>query len=398
MRTRTSNRTKSFAVEKYDFDVSSDEEEEARPTPSTRRRRIVEDEDDNFDEVESVAESPDDEPALESDDSASASAAEPDPRERFYRQKIRRIQPFNVRAVDAPTGYMPVEPIPPEGFMGKAYAGPFERSFRAQNLVIAWYGPLEKRIVIAQKVLDRWSSWTVLPPKTRDRSHGLPDKGVWTPEWAEKEAYFAEKLVERLKETGSGIGAFNVLSAEDAWPYRLPMTSMPVLMGPHDGQQETMFTPGNAHAISHSGLPLEEDQSEAEVSTGWMLDTGGIPLAMDWRPSTEYSTQILAVALIPHHDQEVYNYEEESVKPYFHTDGIVQLWEFTGHQSVKGFIPPSTQRPKLQKTLCLGYGRARRVRWSPVGGHLAILYGNGKVCVVAPSDEGDDTYGKSLSI
>lgn len=393
MRTRKSNRTKSFAVEKYDFDGSSEED------IVHKRDKKADADDDNFEAAaaaaaeESAAE--DDiafeREAMESDASVSDPEGIPD---RFSRQRIKLIRPFNVRAVGV-TGYLDVEPVAADGRIVRAYCGPYDRGLRGHPLVEMWYGRHQGGIKMAHGMLDRWMDWSVLPPRSKLDEPAERDRGVWSPNFFEREAYNAEHWYERVMDSMPQDESFLRLSEEEAQPYRLHRGAMPVLMGPHDSQLEIMFEVGDAYALSLSGLPFDQDESDTKTVAGWMFDTGGIVTSMDWAPrQTRNAPQLLAMCVIPHSDQEHYDFEKESVKPDFQKHGVVQLWEFEGARGEDGFVRPSSKRPRLQKTICLEHGRARRVKWSPACGLLAVICGDGNVYVIEAGDDGDGRYDK----
>ncbi|KAH7131521.1 WD40-repeat-containing domain protein [Dactylonectria estremocensis] len=387
MKTRRSNRTKSFAVEKYDFEGSSDED------IVHKRDQKADADDDNFEAAaaaaaeESAAE--DDiafeREAVESDASVSDPEGVPD---RFSRQRIKLIRPFNVRAVGV-TGYLDVEPVAADGRIVRAYCGPYDRGLRGHPLVEMWYGRHQGGIKMAHGMLDRWMDWSVLPPRAKLDEQAQADRGVWSPNFFEREAYNAEHWYERVRDSMPQEASFLRLSDEEAQPYLFQRGRMPVLVGPHDSPREIMFDAGDAYTLSQSGIPLDQDDSDAKITAGWMLDAGGIVTSMDWaRRENPNAPQLLAMCVIPHSDQEHYNFEQESVKPDFQRHGVVQLWEFEGQRAEDGFVRPSSQQPRLRRTICLEHGRARRVKWSPACGLLAVICGDGNVYVIEVGDGG----------
>ncbi|KAM6525576.1 hypothetical protein FALCPG4_011112 [Fusarium falciforme] len=386
MRTRKSNRTKRYTVEKYDFEGSSDEEILKRATNA--------EDDDNFDVTAAAEESAEEEElaleeeALESEGCVSEPDGIPD---RFARQRIKPIRPFNVRAAGL-TGYLDVEPVA-DGRIVRSYWGPYDRGVKGRPLIEAWYGRHEDGIKMVQGMLDRWMDWTALPPKIKGED-GQKNRGVWSPNFFEREAYNAEHWYERVRESLPDADSRVRLPPEEAQLYQFRREAMPVLMGPITSQQEVKFEPGDAYPISQNGLPISEED-ESSAATGWMFDTGGIVTSMDWAPlHSANAPQLLALCVIPHSDQEHYDYEQESMKPDFQKYGTVQLWEFVGERQEDGFARPSSRKPTLRKTICLEYGRARRVKWSPACGFLAVLCDDGNVYVIDAGDDGEGDYEK----
>ncbi len=56
--------------------------------------------------------------------------------------------------------------------------------------------------------------------------------------------------------------------------------------------------------LSETGQPLDTDDLESQRPTGYMFDVGGLVLAMGWQPSSADGKQLLAVATVPHSDQD----------------------------------------------------------------------------------------------
>lgn len=399
MRTRKSNRSKRYTVEKYDFEGSSDDEF------VERRAKGDDKDDDNFD-AGAAEESAEDEDAALEQEALESGASVSDPEgvlDRFSRQRVKPIKPFNVRAAVS-TGYTDIEPVPADGRIVRAYCGPYDRILRGRHLADAWYGQHANGVQTAMALLERWMDWTVLPPKLRlgERDEGQRDREPWSPGFFEREAFNAKHWYERVREDVERLDARVMISPEEAQRYYFGRGPMPVLMGPYESQAEVMFEPLHSYTLSHSGLPFDQDQAEDKTAAGWMLDTGGIVLGLDWAPHHEQADdhpQLLAVAVIPHSDQEDYNYEQESVNPEFERYGAVQVWEVRGERSEEeGFLRPSTQPPRLRKTLCFETGRVRRVKWAPACGLLAILSGDGSVSIVNPREDAGGSYGKGIYI
>ncbi|OAA35283.1 WD40 repeat-like-containing domain protein [Metarhizium rileyi] len=396
MRTRRSNRTKSYAIQKYDFESSSSEtEKNAAAKASSKPGRRHRDPDENFDASElndsPAADEYDDIPSedgeeeqaesgvAESNDQVSASAAP-------TRKRVKKVR----KSVTG-TGYLDLESVTTDTHL-KGYAGPFDRSMRGQTLVSTWYGPRTTSIHLAQRLLDRWIAWTVLPPRQLASEHGISNVAPWAADgFREKEALFAQRWSGRLgSDDGLRRTRYRELAGEEAALYTMPRRELRLIMGPYEAQTELGMRPGDSYALSQGWVPYDADETEQKIPTGWIFDAGGIVTGMDWAPRRDGARQMLALALIPHSDQEDYDYESEHQKPDFQKYGTVQLWTFEGDQ-MEGNCRPSTQKPRLLRTICLDYGRARRVRWSPACDHLGILCGDGSVYVVEVVD--DDKHG-----
>lgn len=402
MRTRRSNNTKKYTLDKYDFLSSGDEREQ------TPKRRKTADDDDNFEappeersaaEDEDEDEDEDEEDVQMNDDSAS----EVNARERPSRQRPKSTKPSKPADPGEMevTGYLDIELIPPEG-QHKGYVGPYERGMRGKALARTLYGPQPERIEMAHTLLERWSGWTLYPPKVPQDEDEPTDKGFWTPGGLEKEARLAKQWYEQVSKGLSSDDVWSELSPNESEMYRFPQLSMPVLTGPHEEQQEVLMEPGASYPLSQSNISFDQDEDEDKVECGWMLDVGGLVLGMDWAPRRDKNPkQLLALAVIPQSDQGFYNYEEESVKPGFQLQGIVQIWEFKSTKTDEGFTRTSKEPATLRKNLCLDYGRARRVRWSPSCNHIAVLSSDGNVYVADAGDldgEEGEAYCKLIEL
>lgn len=384
MRTRRSNRTKNYTLDKYDFLSSGDEGQ----TP--KRRKTADDHDDNFEapaEERSAVEEDEDEDE-EDVQMIDDSASEVNARERPSRQRpksTRPPKPSDLGEMEV-TGYLDIELIPPEG-QHKGYVGPYERGMRGKALARTLYGPQPERIEMAHTLLERWSGWTIYPPKVPQDEDEPTDKGFWIPGGLDKEANLAKQWYEQVNKGLPSDDVWSELSPGESEMYRFPQLSMPVLTGPHEEQQEVLMEPGISYPLSQSNIPFDQDEDEDKVECGWMLDVGGLVLGMDWAPRRDKNPkQLLALAVIPQSDQDFYNYEEESVKPGFQQQGTVQIWEFKSTKTDEGFTRSLKEPATLRKTLCLDYGRARRVKWSPSCNHIAVLSSDGNVYI---ADAGD---------
>lgn len=400
MRTRKSNRTKSYAIEKYDFDGSSADEEAQEPLE--RRQQRAEDRDANFDDAEAAQDESDEN---EDEDEDAATAAVPTSESeasleedhgpaKSTRRRIRPMKPFQMKSTGK-TAYLDVEPFYTDSHMPRGYAGSFERHARGMRLIELWYGPDQRNIETAQRLLSRWLHWPLLPPAEPVDEDSGGRKGIWDHGIFNRETTYAEKWHARLKAHEPQGTILYPLSEKESRPYRLQPGTLPVLMGPHNSQQELKLGFGESHILSHIGLPFDHDDGESQVPSGWIFDTGGIVLSLDWaQRKGPDSPQLLALAVIPHSDQEEFYDEQESTRPDVQKHGTIQIWEFHGRKHDDASVRPATANPKLLKTLYIDSGRVRRVKWSPVFDHLAILSSNGSVMVLEPLSSHQATYGK----
>ncbi|KAH6610015.1 hypothetical protein Trco_000035 [Trichoderma cornu-damae] len=380
MRTRRSNRTKSYTLDKYDFLSSGDE---AQPQ---KRRKTTDDNDENFEaaaEGRSAGEDEEEDDVQMNDGASDTHVGGKPPRQRSRPAKPSKPSDAGEMVV---TGYLDIELIPPEG-QHKGYVGPYERGIRGKALVRTLYGPQPERIGKAHKLLERWRGWTLLPPKVPQDEDEPTDRGFWSPGSFEKEARLAKQWDAQVSKALPPNETWSELSLEESQMYRFPQLSMPVLTGPHETQQELSMEPGRSYPLSQSNVPFEADDDDDKVQSGWMLDVGGLVLGMDWAPRRHKNPkQLLALAIIPQSDQDFYNYEEEVAKPGFQRQGIIQIWGFRSTMTDEGFTRTSAEPAVLHKTMCLDYGRIRRVKWSPSSNHFAVLCSDGNVYIVDAGD------------
>jgi transcription factor C subunit 6 len=381
MRTRRSNRTKQYTLDKYDFLSSGEEKDQPQ-----QRRKTIDDNDENFEaagEERSAGEDEDEDDVQMNDSASDANVGEKPSRQRPKQAKPPKPSDPGEMVV---TGYLDIELIPPEG-QHKGYVGPYERGMRGKALVRTLYGPRPERIDMAHRLLERWNGWTLFPPKVPQDEDEPTDKGFWIPDGFEKENRLAKQWYTQVSKALPSDDVWLELSPEESEMYRFPRLNMPVLTGPHETQQEVMMEPGHSYPLSQSNILFDQDEDDDKVQCGWMLDVGGLVLGMDWAPRRDKNPkQLLALAIIPQSDQDFYNYEEESVKPGFQEQGIIQIWEFRSIKTEEEFTRTSGEPAILRKTMCLDYGRIRRVRWSPSCNHIAALSSDGKVYI---ADAGD---------
>jgi transcription factor C subunit 6 len=380
MKTRKSNRAKSYKVQKYDFESSSSEtEQNGGPTKPLHHQGDAGSADENFDAADESRNEDDED---EDDDVLSADqdeseAAESEMQSITPAPARRRVKKTPKPGIER-SGYLDLETVTTDTVL-KGYTGPFDRSMRGQTLISTWYGPKTRDIERVQRVLDHWMRWTVLPPK----HVGGAGAASWAGEYRDKEAYFASRWRVRLKNDAAVEGTRwrTLTSGDETRAYEMPARELRLIMGPYEAQREMDMRAGDSYALSQGWLPYEADETDKKIPTGWIFDVGGIVTGMDWAPRHQ-GEQMLALAVIPHSDQEDYDYEAEHQRPDFQKHGTVQLWVFEGEDVGGGVRRPSTQKPRLLKTICLDYGRARRLRWSPACDHLAVLCGDGSLHVV----------------
>lgn len=272
----------------------------------------------------------------------------------------------------------------------KGYTGPYDRATRGQSLLTTWYGPDIENIRRLQALQRQWIPWTVLPPKYITPLEE-DDQGPHNPSSAP-----LQQTRRAFRQEHRHPGSYVALHGDARTPYQQPRLGIRLVMGPpdahtHEQHHEWTMYPGDTFSLTQSWLPYHEDASEEKLPMGWMLDAGGIVTGMDWCPRQDPDcTQLLALAVLPHTDQESYPYESEHQRPDFQRHGTVQVWAMNGVE-MDGVLRPSPRAARLRRTICMDFGRINRVRWCPVSDattrYMAVLCGDGRVCVVADHDQ-----------
>ncbi|KAG5991038.1 hypothetical protein E4U43_004125, partial [Claviceps pusilla] len=455
MKTRSSTRPRKPPPQTYSFQSSSPS---ASPPPSPppaaapppppprhRRRRSSS----SFSAPDSVPDTPphlqdqDADPDPDQDEQATPSRP-PRPSARLVKKKASTAAPApapapatgkaKTKATSHPGTYLDVESVTTDTHL-KGYTGPYDRSMRGQTLINTWYGPEAASIRALQAQLDRWMGWPVLPPKwvgCVEEGDDIELRGRRAVEHDHHQHHHFyqqhQQHQQQPQQQPQHQPKYIPLHGPARLPYQPPHLGIRLLMGPASPdpnpdphphphphpdtplrQPERTMYPGDAIPLTQSWLPYHEDPSPKKLSTGWILDAGGIVTGMDWCPRRA-GKQLLALAVVPHADQQNYHYESEHQRPGFQGHGTVQVWELEGEREGlrmeergRAAQRPSSRMPRLRRTICMDFGRINRVRWCPEPGGgskttngtvssehcMAVLCGDGRVCVVA-NDEGDD--------
>ncbi|OHE98197.1 hypothetical protein CORC01_06565 [Colletotrichum orchidophilum] len=278
-----------------------------------------------------------------------------------------------------------------DGRPTRYYTGELKRGQRIQVLDF-FYGPEEEAVGVASWLLNRWAGYAVLPSKLPDGpAHPVPSPWLGAGFYEDQERA-AKGWFERLKGSRGVSEGERGMSAEEAEGYRLnPGGHLVTVIGPYQDQQEVEIPPYDSIVLGEMGQRLTQGAGDEEKSAGWMFDASGIVIGIDWVPRTEGESQVLSLAVVPHTDQQL-GFEEA----YDEKKGVVQLWELRGQKDGDGITRPLGRPACLARTICVDWGRVKRLKWCPVSfredgalGLLAILCGDGQVHVVSVKDIGD---------
>ncbi|KAK3323885.1 hypothetical protein B0T19DRAFT_476890 [Cercophora scortea] len=277
----------------------------------------------------------------------------------------------------------------------RVYAGPLRRYARYSALRDAMYGPEYQRIKIIWDLEMRWASFPVLPPRfPPQHAKGVVASPWLAPGFEMDQDRRAFHWYDDYVVQSSVVQASHFMTAR-AGQRLIPRAGgdLVTFVGPYDAQREVRLAQGCSVALSSRGVPIDDGAGAADADdppSGWMLDIGGLPLAMGWAPSTSRDTQVLAVAAVPFSDQELGRPDDPKTTPEADSAGSIQLWEFTADAGQRtGLAVPSACPPRLLHTLCFNWGRPKRLQWCPVPfssadiyGMLAVLCGDGKARVI----------------
>ncbi|KAL1837728.1 hypothetical protein VTJ49DRAFT_3444 [Mycothermus thermophilus] len=296
----------------------------------------------------------------------------------------------------------------------RVYAGPLRRYARYSALRDTMFGPEHERIRVIWQVEVRFSGFPVLPPRwgPEEEENGVVRSpwvgegfegvqvrraGLWYGEVCEQSRRAGEGEVQR----GRGLGKEE---GEGLMPREEKEVAL--LLGRWDRQKEYRLGQGGCLVTAQDGLPVDETDGVGEDRTPseWVMDVGGIPLAVAWAPLVRQDLQVLAVATVPFADQApkpppgAAGRKHEAAAGTATTAegketdkkiGCIQLWEFVP-QERQGQLPsPSTRPPRLLSAQFFDWGRPKRVEFCPVPldscelyGMMAILCGDGKARVI----------------
>lgn len=286
-----------------------------------------------------------------------------------------------------------------DGRPTRYYTGALKRGQRNQILDY-FYGPDEEAIGIAGWLLSRWAAYGVLPSKVPG-GDACPVSSPWLEEGHLEEQVEVSKVWFARISGGEGVtGAEREMSREEAEKWRVkPDGELKTVIGPYPEQKEVKIAPHECLVLSESGLPMEGEADEKVA--GWMFDVGGLVISMDWALRGEGDSQILALAVSPHTDQQLD--AEDAVDEQ---KGTIQLWELHGRTDKNGMLYSQNRSAKLARTVCSEWGRVKRIKWCPIPftddgslGLMALLCGDGQVHVVSIKDIDDDeqdSFSKSL--
>ncbi|KAK4121695.1 hypothetical protein N657DRAFT_623163 [Parathielavia appendiculata] len=285
----------------------------------------------------------------------------------------------------------------------RVYAGPLRRYARYSALRDAMYGPEYERIKVIWDLEIRWADFPVLPPRLPpEDQHGVVPSPWLPPGFEKTQEVRASIWYNDYQNSSPEVQQSRVLSPEDGQRL-IPQAGGDIvtLVGPWDRQKQFTLSQGGSLPLSPIGLPVNDSDSGENTPSGWMLDVGGIPLAMSWAPLARQDIQLLAVATVPFSDQAVSSRDKANTDEAAQSAGCIQLWEFVPERRPGQLAAPSIHPPRLLGTNCFDWGRPKRLEFCPIPqdqfglyGILAVLCGDGtaRVIEVRKADEADAPF------
>ena len=301
-------------------------------------------------------------------------------------------------------------PTDPSAKWTRSYAGPVKRWTRLQMLTRFWFGDRPGYFDVVSDLARLWWHHQVLPPRLASRHDLRVAASPWSPDGfpdAQRAAFtrwYERYLAGRTRASKS---APLDMRTATRW---FPPTNNDLTVINSDGvdQKQYYFTQGEVLSYTGLGALGEEtngDHGEGAGTSGWLLDVGGIVVAMGWAPSDSRSAQLLAMAVVPFSDQAFYPDLKKAPGESDRREGAVQIWRFETDEDARGLARPAHRRPRLAHALCFSWGRASRLQWCPVPltsgdkiGLLGVLCGDGKLRVLEVADTSKnsrETFGKA---
>lgn len=260
----------------------------------------------------------------------------------------------------------------------RVYDGPLKRQPRGPELVNVLYGPSYDHQKVFKGMLRKWFDHQVLPP-----AHGVMSSPWLTEDFEEKQRYWSKMWHERYRAVK--LQRLRKIRPDHVDMFKPPMDELVCFVGHPDHQNQIRTRYGVGQSIAGNGQLLDTvdpGSQEAMRPKNWLLDTGGIPLAIGWAPSVGYKEQFIAVCSVPFSDQEAKDGSSPDDDPEEKKRGSVQIWRIPCHKT-------EDSEARLARFLSFDWGRPKRLQWCPVPppdeskiGLLAVLAADGLVRVI----------------
>lgn len=410
MRTRRSNKAKRYRPSDLDPTLGSDDEEIA----SVPARVAGEESEDGYREDDAAgteSDAKDDEQldVVESSEPESEPEAAP-ARQRTVKPPAARPRKKEVPAQSVsakPLNIVPDYPLDPSAKWTRAYTGPLKRWTRFHDMVILLYGDRDDYSKIVSQITRAWWDFQVLPPRPVHEKHIRLSAHPWTDASYAKQQQ--SRIADRLRKhanDGCAIQSATVMDAAHVYSTFLPSpdAELTLILGDHEENQAFSLRPGNSIYLSEYGIPVQETADSAPISGGWMLDVGGIVVAMNWAPTSDQHAQFLAMSIIPDADQAYQPDLSKAPTAESQQEGSVQIWKFDVEKDDAGVVRPALRPPQLVQAVCSLWGRIAKIQWCPIpigdeeaSSLLGVLCSDGRLRIVEvkkASDPENIVFGK----
>lgn len=292
-----------------------------------------------------------------------------------------------------------VPPYPTDLRKTRVYDGPLKRWTRSHQLLAMLYGPDEARLAVARGMFRKWFASQVLPSKTHSGKGGVMQSPWLAEDYEVKQRQWARSWYEKCR-SAKQIQRSRKIRPDHVEMFKPASDDLICFVGPFNNQTQVRSSYGFGQPVLEAGqTPAAIDpslQQDDTPASGWLLDTGGLPLGIGWAPVTGRQEQYLAVCTVPYSDQELRLSRLSDEDPEEKKRGSIQIWSIPCHKDNGG---PAN----LVHHLWFDWGRPKRLQWCPVpspddskAGLLAVLCGDGQVRIVEISKptSGQTNYGE----
>ncbi|KAL1876478.1 hypothetical protein Daus18300_002722 [Diaporthe australafricana] len=284
-----------------------------------------------------------------------------------------------------------VPPYPTDLRKTRVYDGPLKRWTRGHQLLAMLYGPDEARIAVARGMLRKWFMSQVLPSKSYTGMGGVMQSPWLAQDYEVKQRHWARAWYEKCR-AAKQLQRSRKIRPDHVEMFKPASDSMICFVGPFDGQTQVRSSYGFGLPVLENGQTQEAIDPSLERATrpsGWLLDTGGLPLGIGWAPANGHQEQYLAVCTVPHSDQEI-KLSHSPEDPEEKKRGSIQIWSIPCHKE-------DGDHARLVHHLWFDWGRPKRLQWCPIPlpdeskvGLLAVLCDDGQVRVIEVSKPASD--------
>ncbi|KAK7748775.1 hypothetical protein SLS53_000799 [Cytospora paraplurivora] len=316
----------------------------------------------------------------EGDDEADGGADTNDTVEKLPRAKGKRKKKLLKRA-----SAHGIPSYPANQQQTRVYDGPLKRWTRTTQLLNILYGPEPTHIKVMRGMARKWFDSQVLPSKSYTRQGGVMQSPWLAEDHEMKQKQWSKVWHDKYRAaTKGGFQQSRKIRSDHVEIFKPPQDDMFCSLGPLNRQKLVRTRYGCGQPVLETGEPLDavnQDAQEAISPSGWLLDTGELPLSIGWAPVSGHKEQFLAVCTVPYSDQEPNPADDPDENPEAMKRGSVQIWSLPCHKG-------DGSHARLVHHLWFDWGRPKRLQWCPVPspddsriGMLAVLCGDGQVRV-----------------